>query len=159
MLTIKPDADNICWTHFASAIGAVRVLQELPKPLRRMVSGFVGVLIDCGITVAELRMDGLRIQNGSAVTRLQPFRTRLTHETREGLSLVAWWLDYTHRREVILSRHRAGAGSEYATWRCPDCAMPVKAERAYCANSLCPSWDKLFRCTGDPLLHVVPRVA
>ncbi len=147
MLVIKPDFDNICWTHFHTSMGAVRVLQELPKPLRKMVSGFVGVLVDCGIAQAELRRAGLSIRNGQTVTRLTPFRETLSVSIRDRLELVAWWLTYSHRREIGLARKVAGMEKAYAVWHCPDCGKAVKPDRQYCANPRCPSWDKLYLCT------------
>lgn len=159
-LTIKPDFDAICWTHFYVPVGTVGILQELPAPLRRKISGFIGVLIACGIEQLEIDPSGqLKTKFGNPPTHSRPFTRTLPRSLRNGLHLLAWWLDYLQRRRIAQARQYSGAAEPYTNWSCPDCHWRVNSKRAFCPNPQCTSWDKLHQCTGDPILQPVSRRA
>lgn len=155
-LIIKPDKDSICWTHFHVPLGQVGILQELPAPLRRKVSSFVGTLIVCGIKRLELTVDGsVFIQTNNQPARQKPFDPTLPRTIRENLGLLAWWLTFTYVRQISRNRKQTGNLKENILWICPDCKKHVKSERDFCTNPNCPSWNRLHLCTGDPILQPV----
>lgn len=157
-LVVLPDFDDPRWTHFRAPCGEVGVLQELPRPLRIGVSGFVGALIACGIERVDLYIPGqMLVRSGRTSRRERPFTQTLTLPVQRSLDLLAWWLLYNHRQGVAGARQRCGMDSAYNTWHCPDCGESVEAGRDYCTNSSCPSWNKLNLCTGETVLHLVPR--
>lgn len=159
-LVVLPDFDDICWTHFRTPCGIVGVLQELPRPLRAMVSGFVGTLIACGIERVDLCMPGQNIVRGRRTPRRErPFVEDIPMSVRKSFGLLTWWLIYNHRREIAQVRFNCGMDSAHTVWRCLDCNIPVNTERAFCTNVSCPSWDKLHLCTGEPILHLMPHAA
>ena len=159
-LVIKPDFDSICWTHFHVPYGTVGILQELPDLLRQKLSGFIGTLLLCGIDRFELCTNGQAlIQIGTEPARVQPFHPHLSRSLREGLDLLAWWLVYSHVRHIAMIRHLADATNEQTTWSCLDCGKQVKVHREHCTNPSCDSWNKLYLCTGNPILRPVQHVA
>ena len=159
-LVIEPDFDDICWTHFTVPQGTVAILEELPQPLRRMISGFVGTLIARKITRLNFdpnKADAVAIETD--VVDIGLFNKKNPTSVREALILTAWWIEFDRRRQLARVRKHAGAKPFYTIWECPDCEESIKPERDNCSNHRCPSWDKLFLATGDARLRRISRTA
>lgn len=159
-LVVQPDFDDICWTHFRVPCGMVGVLQELPKPLRRMISGFVGTLRACQIERLDLCIPGTietRLRN--AHRRPRPFEYTLSASLREGLILLSWWLVFNHHKQIGQTQERLKTNGSSSAWHCPDCGQRIQSKREFCENASCSSWNKLHLCTGEPILRLVSRTA
>lgn len=160
-LTIKPDPDEIGWTHLHGPNGTTVTLHDLPPPLRGMISGFIFTLCDRGVTRFEFDGNGVvRIITAEGEQDLGLLLgTRSRSNVRRGLLLTAWWIEFQRMRKVGLARMRLGIQGENAMWWCLECRTLVAPTRGFCQTVNCPSWDKLHQCTGEPILRAMARTA
>jgi len=159
-LTIQPNFDDISWTHFVSQMGTIAILEDLPKSLRKRISGFIGTLIVCGIERLDFSpMAQLEVRVTTGVIDLKLFNEKNPTSVRDSLLLIGWWIELDRRRKIAHARKHASIAGPHADWFCLDCNESVKPDRERCKNHKCPSWDKLLLCTGDPSLRVVSRTA
>lgn len=160
-LTIKPSVDEIGWTHLHGPNGTTVTLFDLPARLRAMISGFIFILRDGGVTLFEFDARGTVVAHTSdGAQSLQTLLgTRSRSGVRRGLMLTAWWIEFNRLRAVGLARLRLGIEDENAMWVCLDCRALVVPTRDFCATTGCPSWDKLYQCTGEPILRAVSCTA
>lgn len=152
-LQINLDGYGLWWTRLADERRRVVTLQELPPPLRKRVSRLFHKWV-----TNEFKEIVYNTRNEKPFLVNQKRRTAKELHMRknqiESLELIAWWIDYIRRREVAL-RRIMGHYSK-ASWICPDCDIKVEAKRVACTDHNCDSWNKIYKCTKDPVFH--PKV-
>ena len=152
-LQVNLDAWGPGWTRLTNSRSNIITLQELPSTLRRRVSrlfykwheaDFKEIIYDAAHKI-QFKVDG---------TYRSAKQLRMQKSQIETLQLIGWWMDYTRRREYAL---QTLTRRTQAAWLCPECNETVEAKRIACLNHKCPSWDKLYKCTGDPVFRPSPK--
>ena len=143
--------DGLCWIHLSDRQNRVTTLQELPPPLRRRVSRLFHKW-----TISEFK--DVFFFSGNKLPFLidgKPHTSKdleMRNQQIESLQLIAWWIEYTRRREDALVR-LARLPKSKQSWTCIDCGEAVETKRIACTNHKCYSWNKIFKCTRDPVFN------
>ncbi len=153
-LRIYIDNHGIYWTRLSNYTGTNVTLQELPSPLRRRVSrlfhkwqaaGFSEIVYDTKYE-HPFYIDLKRYSSKDLSMRSSQI---------ESLQLIAWWLYYTRSREIALQKLLMYRMNPH--WLCVDCSEELDAKRICCNDPRCVSWDKLYKCTHDPVFRPSPN--
>jgi hypothetical protein len=153
-LQINLDGYGLCWTRLTNSRADIIALQELPSALRRRVSRlfykwheakYEEIIYNTANTI-PFTVDAIPRSAKQLCMRKSQIET---------LQLINWWINYNEKRKHALQALVYPPHS--GTWYCSDCHEIVEAKRIACFNHNCPSWDKLFKCTGDPVFHPGPK--
>ena len=151
-LIIVPDADDIRWTQLRNRIGHTIALQDVRKPLRRLLWPLADALAQRNqIKVFEYASDQcakFRVNN-------KPFDAQLLgiKSLEEILSFAEWWVRKDHLKHICAPSLRGK--QPHPEWVC-ECGQKVPWDKDTCTNRDCPSWEKWFICTGQRVVTALP---
>lgn len=144
-LTIELDEDGLGWTHFKRGrSGSVQTCDRLPEPLQNLTMPILHFLQSKGINHLILSPSNLPLFSINKVWKQLP--NDCPEDMLDALSLLAWWMEWYHRKMVALT-----------DWKCPECKENVSREDERCRSAECASWSLLLFMTGKSVLVSVPK--
>ncbi len=151
-LIIRPDSDDLHYSHFQDRVGDECILTDFPALLRARTNLIVYALQQLGVERLEYdsrNKDPVRINGKAFDLRLltirdaEKIRPHDDEDVETNLKLVEWWMGYT-RRHGRCQPDQDGK-QQHDTWKC-DCGEDVSFRFMQCSSRICSSWSMIEAC-------------
>ena len=144
---VIPDQNGVDWTQFRNRHGVNLALQDFPKPLRLLQRVLVNALRQRQIKLFQF--DSLSADRFFANGKPFDFDLLEIKPVDDLLELTQWWINRQHLLTLCSLRCKNGKQPN-SNWMC-ECGYKVAWNQIICANPNCPSWAKIFLCTGKTI--------
>ena len=151
-LVIRPDPDDLSYSHFQDRIGDECILTDFPVLLRARANLIVYALQQLGVERLEynsrnkdpVRIDGKVFDLKLLTIRdTKKIRQHDDEDVETNLKLIEWWMGYK-RRHGRCQPDQDGK-QQHNTWKC-DCSEDVSYTFMQCSSTNCISWSLIAAC-------------